>query len=428
VLYLYHTFHVLLNILVVASLRLNNQNLTQLTTNLSHAYMSDSSPLWKQVPPELIYDHPNVWATVTGDVRINDKLIKGSKGAKGKHGYYPTTRMNNTTIYFHRLVYFAHSGKTVDELKRGRVIFRNVPEGESIIEDGLYRCWIEDLIFEPSKATVSDNIITHIETLEHPVYGSIEFGTWKPLYTFNKIIREAVKSDIYEICLINNPETPCLIRNKLRNKPVKYHFHDGHDGYIVLNHMHTNITYQITHILLVSAFPSIPLLKSSDHIDDNPKNHCILNLQWLSISDNSRKGQVLMAKPREKKELITISDEEWKSLPINDRTATDYSISNRGRVRRNKTNTIMSGSRLRGKKYSYCTITTALNTPVKYYIHHLVYMTFHGSIPSDKIILHDDSAPLTEDGVYRNWTEDLRAGSKGENNVEHHSNKRINKN
>lgn len=390
--------------------------------------MSESSPVWKQVPSELVHGHSSVWATATGDIRVNDKIIKGSKGAKGKYGYYPTICLNNTTIYFHRLVYFAHSGKSVEELKAGRVIFCNVPEGESIItENGLYRCWYEDLMFEPSKATVSEDIITHIETLEHSVYGPVEFGIWRPLYTFNKIIREPVKSDIYEICLVNNPETPCIVRNKLRNKPVKYHFHDGHDGYIVLNHAHTNTTYPITHIMLISAFPTIPLLKTSDHIDDNPKNHSILNLQWLSLSENSRKGQLLMASPRKKKETITIADEEWKPLPINDRTATDYSVSNRGRVRRNKLNTLMSGSRLRGKKYSYCTITTELNTPVKYYIHQLVYITFHGPIPDRKNILHDDSAPLTAEGLYRNWAEDLRAGSKGENNVEHHSAKRISK-
>lgn len=388
--------------------------------------MTEIAKEWKQVPPALVHDHPNVWATASGDVRINDKIIKGSKGAKGKYGYYPTTRMNKTTIYFHRLVYFAHSGKTVEELKTGRVIFRNVPEGKSIItEDGLYRCWLEDLMFEPSKATVSDDIIIHIETLEHPVYGPIEFGVWKPLYTFNKIIREPVKSELYEICLLNNSENPCLIRNKLRNKSVKYHFHEGLDGYLTLNHAHTNTTYLLTHIMLASAFPSIPLLKTSDHIDDNPKNHCILNLQWLSLSDNSRKGQVLIAKPREKKETTIITDEEWKPLPLNDRTRVDYSVSNRGRVRRNKTNTIMTGSRLRGKKYSYCTVTMDKNIHTKYYIHHLVYLTFHGPIPDGKIILHDDDAQLTEDGVYRNWAEDLRAGNKGENNKEHHVARRV---
>jgi len=388
--------------------------------------MSASPSLWKQVPPELVLNHPTVWATVSGDVRINDKIIRGNKGARGKYGIYPITKINKKTIYIHRLVYFAHSGKSVEELKKGRVIFRNVPEGKSIItEDGFYRCWYEDLMFEPSKATVPEDIITHTETLEHPVYGLVEFGVWKPLYTFNKVIREPVKSEIYEICLVNNSETPCLVRNKLRNKSVKYHFHDGHDGYIVLKHGDKCLSYLLTHIMLVSAFPSIPLLKTSDHIDDNPKNHCILNLQWLTKSDNSRKGQILTAVPRVKKDVVAMTDEEWKPLPINDRTRSDYSVSNRGRVRRNKTNTIMAGSRLRGKKYSYCTVTTDTNVHEKYYIHHLVYMTFHGPIPNGKIILHDDTVPLTEDGIYRNWAEDLRAGNKCENGKEHHSTKRV---
>jgi hypothetical protein len=53
-----------------------------------------------------------------------------------------------------------------------------------------------------------------------------------------------------------------------------------------------------------------------------------------------------------------------------------------------------------------------------------VYMTFHGQIPDGTIILHDDTAPLHTDGTYRNWAVDLRAGSKRDNNLEYHSEKR----
>ena len=385
-----------------------------------------SELIWKQVPPPLVYGYENVYASTKGDVTINGFPIIGTKGAYGKYGRYRIANLNGKTLYFHRLIYFAHSDKTVEELKAGRVIFKNTTDASSIITDeGIYRCWFEDLMFEPSTFITTENIITHTECVEHSVYGSIELGIWMPVYSFDKVKRIAIKSTLYEICFLNNTETPCLIRNKARNSLVKYHFHDNHDGYVSLKHADKTLSYLLSHIMLASAFPTIPLLKTVDHIDDNPKNHYLLNLQWLSTADNSRKGQPLSQKTCVKpKEVLLIEGEIWKPLPINERTLTDYCVSNRGRVKRNKTNTIISGCRLRGKKYMYCTITTATNVHTKYYIHHLVYITFHGPIPDTLIILHDDSAPLTEEGVYRNWAEDLRSGSKRENNIEHHEARR----
>jgi hypothetical protein len=389
--------------------------------------MGSTSEVWKQIPPALVYNLENVWASTHGNIKIDNKLIGKYKTSKGKYGYYPCTRINGTTTYFHRLVYFAHSNKTIEELQSGRVIFKNIDDGKPIIdENGMYRCWFEDLMFEQSKfnSAVLTYDITQKDAV-HPTYGDFKYGAWIPLYTFNKKERTHVKSNVYEICLLDNADTPCIVRNKNRGTNVKYHFHNGHDGYLVLIHMGKPTSYLLSHIMLASTFPDIQILQTADHINDNSKNHNIVNLQWLSYSDNAKKGQEAQPKVRVKEEAGEIEGEVWKPLPINSTTLENYSVSNRGRVKRNKLNSITIGNQLRGKKYSYCCITTAANTHTKYYIHQLVYITFHGILPEGYIILHDDMAPLTSDGRYRNWSEDLRAGDKRENGNEHHAAKRM---
>lgn len=384
---------------------------------------------WKQVPPELIFGHKDIWASSEGEVQVNGVLVKKCKGPKGKYGYYPITFINSSTVYFHRLVYFAHSGKDINELKNGRVIFKNTEDPKSITdENGSYRCWYEDLMFEPGKMNVENLLNTEISLVRavHPNYGEFNYGKWVPLYIFDKKERIAIKSDIYEICPLDNPENPCIIKNVKKNSYIKYHFHNKLDGYVSLSHDSKPLNYLISHIMLTSIFPHIPILQTVDHIDNNPLNHNISNLQWLSFRENAIKGQSIQPKIRNKeKEVELLPGEIWKPLSINSNTLQKYSISNRGRIKRNNLNSITKGSRLRGKKYSYTTITVDKNIHTKYYMHHLVYITFHGPIPENSIILHDDLAPLNEDGTYRNWAEDLRAGNKKENGNEHHEAKRI---
>lgn len=386
-----------------------------------------TSELWKEVPSELIFGIEDVWATPTGRVRIAGVECKRCNGATGKYGKYPIIKNASRTLYFHRLVFFAHSGMTVEELKRGRIVFKNFDDPTIVVDErGMYRCWIEDMTFEKSKFAVSETDIPEaVETKPH-IYGDIEFGVWKPVYTLNKSDdRTLIKSPIYEICFINKPVVPCIIRNKERNMIIKYHFHEELDGYLKLKHGDICQNYNLTHIMVASAFPTIKALDTVDHIDNNPKNHNILNLRWMSFSDNSKKGQSIQVR-KKKEQPETIEGEVWKPFPLTEYTRTHYEVSSRGRVRR-VGHGFLNGSRLRGKKYTYFTITTEPSKPTKFYAHQLVFATFHGTLTEGQIILHDDMAPLTEEGAYRNWAEDLRAGSKGDNNIEYHAAKRTTK-
>jgi hypothetical protein len=383
---------------------------------------------WKQVSPELIHNIANVWATSTGRVKVGDRECKRVKASKGKYGYYASINSMGHTLYFHRLVYFAHSDKSIEELKSGRIVFKNFDDPSTVIDvNGFYRSWFEDMQFEKSKFKVSEECIKEEETSEHEhEYGGITFGKWYTLYTVDKgtDTRKVHESKLYQICFLNNPDIPCIIKNIERSSIVKYHFHDGHDAYVSLKHGDSCINFRLSHIMVASAFPMVPALETVDHIDDNSTNHCILNLKWLSMKDNAKKGQLIQAQVRKKVEHIeSLPDELWKPLPISEYTLSNYVVSNRGRVKRNNYG-FLNGSRLRGKKYTYYTITTESRNHVKYYAHQLVFATFHGTLPKGQIILHNDSAPLTAEGTYRNWAEDLRAGSKSENNIEHHMAKR----
>lgn len=122
----------------------------------------------------------------------------------------------------------------------------------------------------------------------------------------------------------------------------------------------------------------------------------------------------------EKEEPTFPGEEIWKPFS---KGCSKYEVSNYGRVK--NTYRITLGKKVRGRKYRLIDITKekiSATTYVceKYYIHRLVWEVFNGPIPEKMIILHDEKAPLDEEGCYRNWLEDLSIGTRSQNNFEHH--------
>ena len=399
---------------------------------------SSSTDDWKPVPAACVYGIETLQATRDGRVRNGERLLKGSKSAKGKDGFYKTTSIAGHTLYFHRLVYFAHSGKEPAELLAGSVIFREVPDPSILLDtNGFYRSWFEDLLFIPSPHSVRDTVIpATIEIQEHPKYGPVRFNEWRSLYTLPRgETRMPVKSELYEICILNNAEVSCLIRNKMRGIIINITTHTGHDPKAGLKPSATEPSqnYQLTHILLASAFPMQKALYTADHIDDNSKNNCVLNLQWLTNADNCRKAQ---AKTSEKRRAATaagrapktpatnLPDEVWKPLTQTDYSAATYLISNRARIKNKVTGLLLAPKPIRGRKYTAHTIATDKGIYKTYNTHYLVYRSFRGDVPEGMDILHDDSIPLTADGIHRNWAEDFRLGPRSINNKEYHAARR----
>jgi hypothetical protein len=133
----------------------------------------------------------------------------------------------------------------------------------------------------------------------HSVYGNFQYNVWMPVYAHRTLkktkIQEFKKQNNYQILFIDNHETPFIIRNiKTKNyiNPCR--------GSFYFTHNKKTISYSIIHVALASAFPNIPAKETVDHINDNPNDNRIINLQWMDRSENSRKGQLKSVKQSNK--------------------------------------------------------------------------------------------------------------------------------
>jgi hypothetical protein len=325
----------------------------------------------------------------------------------------------------------------------------------------------------------------------HPIYGTIEYNVWKPLY-FHKTnkktnLHEFGNHPNYEILFIDNKDTPFIIRNKKRKRTIKSRY-----GNYTLSKDGVNTSYSEIHIAVASAFPHITPKYSVDHINDHPNDNRITNLMWMDQSENSKKGQkksvensnanggrygkyVTIRKPdstdktnrdksipigvfrslnkcaqfiidnviqKDKKPKlgtvaakinrathtprlkaygyyydsfeINVEYEEWKNHP----EFTEYQVSTHGRFR-NSHGIISRQKKVRnGAKYSQVSCKSKNK-----YIHKLVWETWIGHIPEGMDIMHDDKAPLCQDGSYRNWLCDLSLGTRKENMISFHKHK-----
>lgn len=117
------------------------------------------------------------------------------------------------------------------------------------------------------------------------VYGEINYDQWYPVYGHRKN-HGIEKLEKYEIKFFDDINNPYIIKGikapDLKPSPF---------GTLSLSINNKIITYQEHHIILASAFPNQEPNETVDHINNNPKDNRIINLQWMSWSDNARKGQ-----------------------------------------------------------------------------------------------------------------------------------------
>lgn len=112
---------------------------------------------------------------------------------------------------------------------------------------------------------------------------------------------------------------------------------------------------------------------------------------------------------------IEIENEEWKKHPI----YSEYEVSSHGRLK-NRHGIIAQQQKSRnGTKYKYVSWFGGSTKN----IHKLVWETWYGEIPENMEVMHDDEAPLCEDGSYRNWLCDLSIGTRSENMKSFHKHK-----
>jgi len=238
---------------------------------------------FKQIPLELVDNHV-IFASKDGQIKITEKLIVGSKSNKGANGYYRTFGYKNKNYYIHKLVFYAYSDLTIDQLKNGRVIFKNF-NPDMIDENQIYKCRFEDLLFESFKIIKEDLTEKPIEAI-HSVYGKFKYNEWYVCAS------SELKFVDYQITPINNNIQSCIIKNVKTNKILCTKSNNNYDPSINIVHNKKSYGLLLSHLLLNSVFPDIKTNESVDHIDDNPLNNNILNLQWMSLKENSKKGQI----------------------------------------------------------------------------------------------------------------------------------------
>ena len=160
------------------------------------------------------------------------------------------------------------------------------------------------------------------------------------------------------------------------------------------------------HRLVAEAFiPNPDNLPVINHIDGNKLNNSVTNLEWVSYSENVEKAhQTGLIGSRRKREVYTkdLNGEIWrdiKDFPL-------YKISNYGRIRNLKTDTILRPSYTCG----YYKVRLSNNGLVSdFLVHRLVYDTFCGTYKKGYVIDHIDGNKLN------NKADNLRLLSESDN-------------
>ena len=247
-----------------------------------------------------------------------------------------------------------------------------------------------------------------METYEHP-YGLITYNQWMPAWIHRYKKKEAVhdvrQADGYEI-MFTNDDKGCIIR---RGPFVLDTNKKESDNLVSLLVNNKAESCMVTHVMLMSAFPTQEPLETTDHIDNIATHNNIANLQWLSHSENSGK----VAQFKDKKPPFSISipaNEVWRPLEYDDGAT---QVSCYGRVRR-ASGIVTIGTKLRANKSRSVLLSitsgegkSSCTRLQQFYINRLVWEAWHGAIPPNARICHKLSAPLLPDGSHRNWLQDL---------------------
>lgn len=124
-----------------------------------------------------------------------------------------------------------------------------------------------------------------------------------------------------------------------------------------------------------------------NHIDGNKTNNCIENLEWITPRDNIKHvvdTGLLPKRGKSSKFEQNLNNEKWVQY-LN----TQYSVSNLGRIRNDKTQNVLQGSKVSG----YWRVCLRINNCNKtLLVHQLVYFSFHPDVKEKKnyVINHID--------------------------------------
>jgi hypothetical protein len=188
----------------------------------------------------------------------------------------------------------------------------------------------------------------------------------------------------------------------------------GRNGsYIIMKKKDPHFQNDVSKLISIGTFKSIRL--TADFLKETLKK---------DISNKSLESKISRAIKNKNQTVYgfyfdvfknDLENEVWKPFVFENKT---YMISSFGRVKNSFGHySILYQNRI-NKKYTSVSINGSYR-----YVHRLVWCAFNGEIPKDTEILHDDTAPINENGAYRNYLIDLRLGNRSENMIEFHLNK-----
>lgn len=434
-----------------------------------YATMADKPEIWASLPADI---HPTGFASNLGRIKIDEKIASVHKTVKltSAEAYYGGVSINSKNYYVHRLVFAAFNPDI--NVSSGRVIFKNITD-DMINEDGLIKSNLDYLFYEAGDKDLDTSKFTEYDVY-HSVYKrKVTLWKWIPLYGHRmKEVGSIHKIDGYEIMLTDIPERACVVRSKrgkqLKQSPERITYNIKSKVYCTthlmmasafpdiepnenVDHIDNNSTNSVITNLqwlsrsdnskkatkapqkerigksvymvspdddtIIAEFETI--VKAARYIRSMPTNVSKASEATMQTKigectkENSKRKTAYGYKWR-LVEIPDLDDEVWKSIKLG---AVEVQVSNRGRYINNNGIITKGGANLRtNQKYrcvGYCT-ESSTNKTNSIYMHILVYRAFKGEIPEGMVVMHDDKAPL-EDGLYRNWAEDLTVGTPSEN-------------
>lgn len=201
-----------------------------------------------------------------------------------------------------------------------------------------------------------------------------------------KSLKEDSDYLIYEDGRLFSKKTNRFLVGKIDNVGYRVYALALTDQLSVSNHRKSKMLY--AHRLVAEYFISNPNnLPYVDHIDRNRLNNHYSNLRWVTSAEDYQNKDVIIKKQPKYYEK-DLPDEKWKIFPLN----MQYSISNLGRIKNNRTSRLLHLD-ING---TYPRITLQINKQkVHYYVHRLVYCTFHNDFNLKGFIIdHIDGNPL----------------------------------
>lgn len=419
----------------------------------------------------------DIMTTKEGLLRIGpEDFVPGT--AFGIYAIVKNTQ--NKAVGVGRIVYAAFHPESIDLFRTGCRINLVRPlrmrEGTNMVRNHLEDLILEPLSQRPERPLAFDSSATH------PVgYGEIVYGVPYPLM-YKNTLHKILPVPNYAIEFYDSYNTPFLIYNTCTKVPLRMS-----TGYVYPCMEGKPLSLAVHVVALASAFPEIDVsIKNTvDHINNDPTDHRVTNLQWLTMSENAAKsaqpergGRPIAMLKRTQDEMVEvcrfksqyeaarliqkhlpdagtvksiaskisrninqkpthtpynfcwrdvpmeIEGEEWRPLPAFLGIEVEgYQVSDKGRVS-NLFGYLFRPVPNRHGKYTSVSLLIRRNSQEtkRFYVHYLVFCTFNNCLPKGEV-LHDDRAPLVN-GYYRNYIEDLKDGTRSQNMNDHHDAKR----